>query len=46
MLTSHRAGLDTTATELTLIDSVFKLRNQTPATVATDMRASLIDALA
>lgn len=39
-------GLDTTATELTLIDSVFKLRNQTPATVTTDMRASLIDALA
>lgn len=39
-------GLDTTSTELSLIDSVFKLRNQNPAAIAKDMRASLIDSLA
>lgn len=39
-------GLDTTSTELSLIDSVFKLRAQNPSAIAKEMRASLIDSLA
>ena len=38
-------GLDTTATELSVIDSVFKLREAQPSGVVNDMRASLIDTL-
>lgn len=38
-------GLDTTATELSVIDSVFKLRDAQPSRVVNEMRASLIDAL-
>lgn len=39
-------GLDTTSTELSLVDSVFKLRSQNASAVAKSMRASLIDSLA
>lgn len=38
-------GLDTTSTELSLIDSVFKLRNQAPSNIVNDMRASLLDSM-
>lgn len=37
------AGLDTTATELTVIESVFHLNDALPSAVATTMRASLIE---
>ena len=40
------AGLDTTATELQVIESIFKLQEGRPAGVATDMRNALIDSLA
>lgn len=36
-------GFDTTATENSVIENVFKLRNLVPSGVANDMRASLID---
>ena len=39
-------GLDTTSTELSVIESVLKLRGAAPSDVATEMRASLIDAIA
>ena len=39
-------GLDTTSTELSVIESVFKLRDAQPMAVVTDMRASLIDSMA
>lgn len=36
-------GFDTTATENSVIENVFKLRSLVPSGVASDMRASLID---
>lgn len=39
-------GFDTTATELSVIESVFKLREAQPTAIVQDMRASLIDTLA
>ena len=39
-------GLDTTSTELSVIESVFKLRDAHPMNIVNDMRASLIDAMA
>mmetsp|Transcript_41957 Transcript_41957/g.133911 ORF Transcript_41957/g.133911 Transcript_41957/m.133911 type:complete len:246 (+) Transcript_41957:250-987(+) len=39
-------GLDTTSTELSVIESVFKLRAGQPSQIANEMRASLIDAMA
>lgn len=39
-------GMDTTSTELSVIESVFKLSEATANTVATEMRDSLIDSLA
>ena len=36
-------GMDTTATELTVVESVFKLNDYNPMAIATSMRASLID---
>ena len=39
-------GWDTTATELSVIESVFKLRNSQPSNIVKEMRASLIDTLA
>jgi len=39
-------GLDTTATELQVIESIFKLQDAQPANVAADMRNALLDQLA
>lgn len=39
-------GLDTTATELQVIESIFKLQDAQPATIAADMRNALLDQLA
>ena len=39
-------GYDTTATELSVIESVFKLRDSQPSNIVKEMRASLIDTLA
>jgi hypothetical protein len=39
-------GLDTTATELSVIESVFKLRDAQPSAIVNEMRASLIDSMA
>jgi translation initiation factor 6 len=36
-------GLDTTSTELSVIESVFKLGGAQPSAVSTEMRDSLID---
>lgn len=36
-------GLDTTSTELSVIESVFKLGDAQPSAIAADMRDSLID---
>ncbi|GBG69305.1 hypothetical protein CBR_g4004 [Chara braunii] len=39
-------GLDTTATELSVVESVFKLRDAHPSAIVHEMRASLIDSMA
>jgi len=39
-------GIDTTATEMSVIESVFRLREAKPSAVVQEMRASLIDSLA
>lgn len=36
-------GLDTTSTELSVVESVFKLNEAQPSTIATSMRDSLVD---
>lgn len=36
-------GLDTTSTELSVVESVFKLNEAQPSTIATSMLDSLID---
>ena len=36
-------GLDTTSTELSVIESVFKLTDRQPSATVTDMRASLVE---
>jgi translation initiation factor 6 len=38
-------GLDTTSTELSVIESVFKLRESQPSHIVNEMRASLIDSM-
>lgn len=38
-------GMDTTSTELYVIESVFKLRDAQPMGIVNDMRASLIDTM-
>ncbi|KAL2649713.1 hypothetical protein R1flu_017841 [Riccia fluitans] len=38
-------GIDTTATELSVIESVFKLREAHPSAIVNEMRASLIDSM-
>lgn len=38
-------GMDTTGTELSVIESVFKLNESQPSAIANEMRASLIDTL-
>lgn len=40
------AGFETTATELSVIESVFKLRDAQPSAIVNEMRASLIDSMA
>ncbi|KAJ2402303.1 Eukaryotic translation initiation factor 6 [Coemansia sp. RSA 2559] len=37
------AGLDTTSTELSVIESIFKLQDSQPSAIVNDMRDSLID---
>lgn len=39
-------GFETTATELSVIESVFKLRDAQPSAIVNEMRASLIDSMA
>ncbi|KAF9188180.1 Eukaryotic translation initiation factor 6 [Haplosporangium sp. Z 767] len=39
------AGLDTTATELSVIESIFKLQDQGPSAIVEDMRDSLVDSM-
>jgi translation initiation factor 6 len=39
-------GLDTTSTELSVVESVLKLRDAHPMNIVNDMRASLIDSMA
>jgi len=36
-------GLETTATEISVIESIFKLQNAQPSRIVTDMRSALID---
>ena len=36
-------GLDTTSTELSVIESVFKLGDGQPSAIASSMRASLVE---
>lgn len=38
-------GLDTTSTELSVIESVFKLTDQQPSAIAGDLRAPLVDSM-
>lgn len=38
-------GLDTTSTELSVVESVFKLGERQPSNITTDMRESLIDSM-
>jgi translation initiation factor 6 len=38
-------GLDTTSTELSVIESVYKLRDSHPSKIVNEMRASLIDSM-
>ncbi|XP_025833065.1 eukaryotic translation initiation factor 6 [Agrilus planipennis] len=38
-------GLDTTSTELTVIESVFRLNESAPSNITTSMRASLIESM-
>lgn len=37
------AGMDTTSTELTVIESVFRLNEAAPSNITSAMRASLIE---
>ncbi|TPX48869.1 hypothetical protein SeLEV6574_g01808 [Synchytrium endobioticum] len=39
------AGLDTTSTELSVIESIYKLQNQAPTAIAGEIRNSLIDSM-
>lgn len=39
------AGLDTTSTELSVIESIFKLQDAQPTAIVTEMRDSLIDSM-
>ena len=37
------AGLDTTATELSVIESIFKLQDAQPTNIVGDLRSSLVE---
>ncbi|CAH1101167.1 unnamed protein product [Psylliodes chrysocephalus] len=39
------AGMDTTSTEMTVIESVFRLNDAAPSNITSDMRASLIESM-
>ncbi|CAM9154830.1 unnamed protein product [Phaeothamnion confervicola] len=38
-------GLDTTSTEISVVESIFKLRDAAPSNIVNQMRSSLIDSL-
>ena len=38
-------GLDTTSTELSVVESVFKLRDSQPTKIVSEMRTALIDSM-
>jgi len=38
-------GLDTTSTEISVVESIFKLQNAQPTAIATSMRSALIDSM-
>lgn len=38
-------GLDTTSTEISVVENIFKLRSAQPSRIVTEMRSSLIDAM-
>eukprot|EP00605_Chrysophyceae_sp_TOSAG23-4_P000481 GSChrysophyteH1.ASY1.ANO1.540.1 assembled CDS len=38
-------GMDTTSTEISVIESIYKLGDSSPSTISRDMKASLIDSL-
>lgn len=38
-------GLDTTSTEISVVESIFKLNEQGPSNIVNSMRSSLIDSL-
>ena len=40
---SSFCGMDTTATEITLIESIFRLNDLNPTTIQSHMRSALID---
>ena len=39
-------GLDTTSTEISVVESIFKLQNSGPSSLTDNMRKSLVDDLA
>lgn len=39
-------GLDTTSTEISVVESIFKLQDSAPSAVVKNLRTSLIDSLA
>jgi len=39
------AGIDTTATEISVVESIFKLQDAQPTDIVKSMRKSLIDAM-
>ena len=39
------AGMDTTSTELSVVESIFKLQDSHPTAIVTKMRDSLIDSM-
>jgi hypothetical protein len=38
-------GLDTTSTEISVVENIFKLRSAQPSKIVSEMRGSLIDAM-
>jgi translation initiation factor 6 len=38
-------GLDTTATEMSVIESIFKLRDNNPSSIVNEYRAGLVDSM-
>ena len=46
LYTPHNIGMDTTATEISVVEGIFKLQGATASRITKDMKASLIDSLA